>query len=510
MNGKMQAAREPQLGVAAAKSPVLVKYNYYDWNGGRRDMSEQDMNMNSHNISNNNGGDHRPRAPVQRQLSPEFKQSLDEIVRNSQRVLHDMNSESLESSANTSSHSPSSATPSPQFGDSSLDGGQQQLQQLQPEGGRVHQLMRRYNLASYEQRCVRCRQQVYHMDKVGPLKELSFFHQSCFSCAHCKSKLTLKTYFNNQQTSSGDLEVYCHRHCPKTGPGRLDGQSVGIRCALNAPKVGVLPAPFSLSSTQQHDSSACFAYPVITSGPGSPECRDQQQSHAHQAPAVDSHAMHIQHAVKQTRMHESYRQQQLQGQQLAAAYHQSGASANTERLAKLINLRLEYLEPRQKRLEMRHREEEDALFRVFEQKWRHEESSITEQVRLEWERELAKLIERYRQQLSSIGTGAGGASGRHPAPQWTEQPSANTKVGANGEQLSRIERERMDLEATMTIKLDRKRATLKRKLKEFERQATAELVEKQSSEMLALISKKLDEFRQEHKVSSDVMVMTTS
>lgn len=65
-----------------------------------------------------------------------------------------------------------------------------------------------------------------------------------------------------------------------------------------------------------------------------------------------------------------------------------------------------------------------------------------------------------------------------------------------------IEFERMNLEKTMTIKLDRKKETLKRKLKEFERQATAELVEKQSREMLALISMKLEEYKEEQKVST--------
>lgn len=68
-----------------------------------------------------------------------------------------------------------------------------------------------------------------------------------------------------------------------------------------------------------------------------------------------------------------------------------------------------------------------------------------------------------------------------------------------------IEFERLNLEKSMTIKLDRKKETLKRKLKEFERQATAELVEKQSREMLALISIKLDEYKEEQKVSCVVL-----
>lgn len=32
------------------------------------------------------------------------------------------------------------------------------------------------------------------------------------------------------------MQVYCHSHVPKSGPGHLDQTSVGIRQALNAPK----------------------------------------------------------------------------------------------------------------------------------------------------------------------------------------------------------------------------------------------------------------------------------
>lgn len=89
----------------------------------------------------------------------------------------------------------------------------------------------------YESTCLRCSQTVYQVDRVGPLKDFTFFHAGCFKCAICGTKLTLKTYYNNQHTIN-DKEVYCSSHVPKPGPGTLDGSSVGIRSALNVPRSG--------------------------------------------------------------------------------------------------------------------------------------------------------------------------------------------------------------------------------------------------------------------------------
>lgn len=89
----------------------------------------------------------------------------------------------------------------------------------------------------YESTCLRCQQTVYQVDRVGPLKDFTFFHAGCFKCARCGTKLTLKTYYNNQHKIN-DKEVYCSSHVPKPGPGTLDGSSVGIRSALNVPRSG--------------------------------------------------------------------------------------------------------------------------------------------------------------------------------------------------------------------------------------------------------------------------------
>lgn len=46
--------------------------------------------------------------------------------------------------------------------------------------------------------CHRCSKPVYPTDKVGPLKDSTFFHQGCFKCYICGTRLALKTYCNNR------------------------------------------------------------------------------------------------------------------------------------------------------------------------------------------------------------------------------------------------------------------------------------------------------------------------
>jgi hypothetical protein len=67
-------------------------------------------------------------------------------------------------------------------------------------------ISKRFGSTSYENLCFRCGQTVYQVDKVGPLKDFTFFHRGCLKCHVCGSKLTLKTYYNNQQDNE-DREV---------------------------------------------------------------------------------------------------------------------------------------------------------------------------------------------------------------------------------------------------------------------------------------------------------------
>lgn len=75
----------------------------------------------------------------------------------------------------------------------------------QSSSGNYHQQLIQGN-AAYENTCLRCGAVVYQVDKIGPLKDFTFYHNACFKCTICGTKLTLKTYFNNQQDHE-DKEV---------------------------------------------------------------------------------------------------------------------------------------------------------------------------------------------------------------------------------------------------------------------------------------------------------------
>lgn len=66
--------------------------------------------------------------------------------------------------------------------------------------------MKMYRPNFYESSCLRCNEIVYQVDRIGPLKDFTFFHSGCFKCVHCGTKLTLKTYYNNQHKHE-DKEV---------------------------------------------------------------------------------------------------------------------------------------------------------------------------------------------------------------------------------------------------------------------------------------------------------------
>lgn len=128
----------------------------------------------------------------------------------------------------------------------------------------------------------------------------------------------------------------------------------------------------------------------------------------------------------------------------------------------------------QRNLEMLHRDEEDALYRQFSRKRAEEVSNINTEIKEEWEKELEKLTSKFLYEINSKKKRI-----------TTDEEKALTL---------RHQKEKEDLEKNMTIKLDRKKESLTKKLLELERQATAELVEKQSKEMMNLITAKLQEF----------------
>lgn len=96
-------------------------------------------------------------------------------------------------------------------------------------------------------------------------------------------------------------QVYCASHVPKTGPGRLDGHSVGIKTALNVPKKNHLvndqirgSGPKPALSSDAIGIKQAIVINESMAHPGKP--------HLYPAGHFDASALHIQHAVNQTKM----------------------------------------------------------------------------------------------------------------------------------------------------------------------------------------------------------------
>ncbi|XP_054161637.1 hillarin-like [Oppia nitens] len=318
----------------------------------------------------------------------------------------------------------------------------------------VISLVRRFNSTSYENVCNRCSHVVYSAEKIGPLKDFTFYHHNCFKCHVCGTKLTLKTYYNNQQNQD-DKQVYCQSHVPKTGPGKLDGSSVGIKQALNVPKTNHLVNEQIRGSGKATLNAESIG---IKTALNNSKLANDSHHRENMAGHFDSSALHIQHGLNQTR--------------LQKVYKHTGVESR-------IN---EFLDTEtQRTLEMRHRQEEDDLYRNFSKKRAEEEKHINTEIQEEWEKELERITSRFQHELNT-----------------------KKKRISNDEEKAltvRHQKEREDLEKNMTVKLDRKKESLTRKLLEQERQATAELVDKQSKEMINLISEKFTEFSQTNERS---------
>ena len=87
------------------------------------------------------------------------------------------------------------------------------------------------------EKCVRCGQRVYYAEKAGPVNGV-LFHRQCFKCVTCGQHLTMKTYFTNQADLQ-DKEIYCSKHVPRSATAGLDANAIGIRSALDVPKLGL-------------------------------------------------------------------------------------------------------------------------------------------------------------------------------------------------------------------------------------------------------------------------------
>ncbi|CAG0897687.1 unnamed protein product [Cyprideis torosa] len=223
-------------------------------------------------------------------------------------------------------------------------------------------------LNNFENSCLRCGQTVYPVDKVGPLKDFSFFHKGCFKCLECGTALSLRSYHNNQH-SQEDKEVYCVSHVPKIGAGHLDEKAIGIRTALNAPR---------------------SSNPTI-----SDQIRGVGRSHIDgEALAIKAH-MNLNHSTTPSREHENHQNSSSSwnssdyqyGRFDASALHIAHALRATELQRSYKKICMDrpldsYLDREtQKLLESRHREEEDDLYRKFARMREEESERVSREIK---------------------------------------------------------------------------------------------------------------------------------
>jgi len=319
-----------------------------------------------------------------------------------------------------------------------------------------------FRTANYvDNNCLRCGKTVYPTDKIGPLKDFTFFHSGCFRCVECSSKLTLKTYYNNQHSQT-DKEVYCSQHVPKIGPGKFDGDSIGIKVALNAPKssmhVNEQIRPGGKSSI---DADAIgIRHNIEQSHKKESERKEShngneeekpiqkksitQQLNEHRWGQFDSSALHIQHALKATEVQRKY-----------SKPHEQPIETYLDR-------------EEQVELEAKHKEEEDRLYKQFIEQRDREAKKVVNSVQEEWELELEKMTSKFEKEMGK-----------------------KTKNGEDVKLLTiKHNKEKDEVKKNLTIKRDKKKELAQRKLLEQERAETAALVEKHSQEMMLLITEK--------------------
>jgi hypothetical protein len=92
--------------------------------------------------------------------------------------------------------------------------------------------------SSLRDRCRRCRQLVYVIERIGPVKD-SLYHKLCFKCLKCDRQLDFKTYFTNS-IDLNDKEIYCQSHVPRSGKGIFSTENIHIQNVMNAPKLNLM------------------------------------------------------------------------------------------------------------------------------------------------------------------------------------------------------------------------------------------------------------------------------
>jgi len=143
--------------------------------------------------------------------------------------------------------------------------------------------------AGLENKCLRCSNQVYALERIGPIKG-NIYHKTCFKCLVCDRQLDLKTYYTNQ-IDLNDRQIYCQSHAPKCGKGIFGADSIMIHNVLNAPKLDVMQKvdnkpKANIDGSARHIMHAVHAQHLVQMG----NRKDMSQMHSFPAYPVMSPA----------------------------------------------------------------------------------------------------------------------------------------------------------------------------------------------------------------------------
>ncbi len=209
--------------------------------------------------------------------------------------------------------------------------------------------------ANLENKCLRCANQVYALERIGPIKG-NIYHKTCFKCLTCERQLDLKTYYTNQ-INLADRQIYCQTHAPKSGKGSFGADNVHIQNVLNAPKLDLI---------HRHDNK-------------------------HKA-IIDGNARHILHAINAQHLVQMTNRKDATAGHCFPAYPR--LSAETKKTREAIRRAQEVLEARQ-------RAEEDKLLEKFREERNEEEQKLESEVQEEWEKRLQAIHDKYERDLKS-------------------------------------------------------------------------------------------------------------
>ncbi|KAI1720045.1 hillarin [Ditylenchus destructor] len=193
--------------------------------------------------------------------------------------------------------------------------------------------------------CHRCGKPVYPTDKVGPLKDSTFFHHGCFKCYICGTRLALKTYCNNRNNID-DQEIYCNNHVPNANPHDLP----------------------PLTRTDTHKRNGLNG--KHSNGDSGLATLESQNGRKRDAGLDD---LKIAHAMKATQVSKPYPKIKHEGAKYIVDYDA------------------------QTRLELMHRKHEDDLYEKFSEARQRELQEFQQETQEEWEKALTDFARRYEE-----------------------------------------------------------------------------------------------------------------